>query len=1227
MLLPLAVALLSAAPAVVAPPPPEDLASARAQELATRALNDARAARGAAHLVRLHTLRDEVQDLNLLAEPYAAILFRRAADPLVRFTARRLYADLERARGRTQRAKELLAPLGFVQDFAVVGGFDNEGKRGCDTDFGPESAPDFRALYPGKAGDVAWQRLTEKPSDGVVDLSLAVRPSSEVVAYGLTFLEATAETRVALGVGASGAFRLFVNGAKVAARDDYNAASPDQARVEVRLRKGLNRVLVKVCQQSGPLAFWLRQERPDGERLDAKVTLPDVVPPLEKGPPPAPRPLPTLAEAMRALVKQSPKDARLRADEAVVLEWTKAFDLGARLPALEAQTAAELPGADEEVLRTAAALSGDDHNEARALLTRAATPGSSGLTRLALARLELDRDFPIRALPMLDALLQESPRSASVQVARARALEALGEKAKAERALEAAYAAMHLYPLVAREAVALSRRLQRLNEAVERARAAVALRFDDLESRRLLASLLSDAGNADGAIDALERILVLDPYDLSTRLRLAELLCANGKLEQGQARFAEARALAPTEAEVSEREGRAYLAAGKEDDGVAALQRSLKLRPQATQVKDMLRALRGGDVSAGTRWAIPVAQLLAETGDDAADDAVILADVTATRVQASGLASRFSQLVVRVQHERGVEAFRQLPIPYSPDRQEVRVLKARLTRPDGSVVESHGDNEQSVNEPWTGMYYDTRARVLTFPALAAGDVLEVQWRLDDTASENLLSDYFGAVDGVQSTFPKRHYRYVVEMPKARPLYWNQVGQPAWFKASQEASSDGFTAFRFEAAQVPKVVPEPQMPGASEVGAVLHVSTYQTWQQVSRYWWGLVREQLKPNDELQKTVDLTLKGIDRKDTRKVVAALYNFVVSNTRYVALEFGIHGYQPYRVDRVLARRFGDCKDKASLLVAMLKLAGVDADLVLLRMRHLGQLGSEPASLSAFNHAIAYVPALDWYLDGTAEFGGATGLPSADRQANVLVVNGAGEGVFRTTPEAKADDNPTTMELQVALTELGAAEVSGSLEVRGQGAPETRRAYQAAGARKHTFEQAWAQSFPGMSVDELTVSDVTRLEDPVKLGFRFHAPRWAEALPSTLRFFPFGAGRAFTQAMAPLVDRKLDAFFPGVWKNVFHVTYTAPAGWVVGEVPAPLDLTSPFGRFTLTAKAGPDGKLHADGELAFTQPRVSAKDYPAFRAWLLEVDQAFGRKLVLQKQGGGQTASREVAR
>src|SRR5262249_8947057 len=151
------------------------------------------------------------------------------------------------------------------------------------------------------------------------------------------------------------------------------------------------------------------------------------------------------------------------------------------------------------------------------------------------------------------------------------------------------------------------------------------------------------------------------------------------------------------------------------------------------------------------------------------------------------------------------------------------------------------------------------------------------------------------------------------------------------------------------------------------------------------------------------------------------------VTNTRYVALEFGIHGYKPYRVDRVLARRFGDCKDKASLIVAMLKVAGVDARLVLLRMRTLGGLTPEPASLAAFNHAIAYVPALDLFLDGTAEFHGTKDLPSADRVADVLIVEPQGGSRFFVTPEAKPEDNVSVLDLTVALKADGSAQLKGS--------------------------------------------------------------------------------------------------------------------------------------------------------------------------------------------------------
>ncbi len=1207
--------------AALAASPDENPVTTRAKALGKEVLSKQGSLEAVAPLVRLHGMLGEVDDLNLLADPYALLLARQVVNKDVRTLARLFFADVEQARGRTQRGGDALDPLGFVSDFYAVGGFDNEGKGGCDTDFGPEGATDLKATYPGKGRETRWRRVPSKTSTGFVELGTLLRPSTGVVAYALTFLQADAETRVNIGLGTSGAYRLWVNGVKASSSDAYHVPQMDQARVQVRLRRGINRVLLKVCHESGPLGFYFRQERAEGAPVAARVVLPEVVPPLEKGTAPMATPLPTVTDGFAALVKARPNDALLRSDYATVLGYTRAYDERELTASREADKASDAKPDDVELHLRAAALNNHDFNERRRHIARAVgLDPKNPWPRLALAQHELQQDHPELALPMFEELIKDHPKLAAAWLGRARCLEALGQRPLALNVIEEAFLRMPHVPAVAREAAAQSRRMERLDEAEGRMRTALALRFNDTGLRNALGGLLADMGKVDAATEQLERALVLDPYDNGIRLRLAELYAANGNPTKADAAFAAARTFAPEEPEVYEREGRALLQGGRRDDALAAFQESLKLRPQNPALKEALRALQGQDAAAGVTHTFAIAPLAKEVPDTTKEDAVYLADVTAVRVQTSGLSSRFHQLAVKVLNGRGVDAFRQWPITYSPDRQEVRVLKARITKPDGSIVDSYGDSDQHMNEPWTGMYYDARARVLSFPALGVGDTLELQWRVEDTALENLLSDYFGDVDSVQGGYPKKRYRYVVEMPKERPLYWNKATLPTFVKTSQE--NDGARVlWRFEAQDIPKITPEPNMPGLSEVAATLHVSTYQTWDQVGKYWWGLVKDQLTPNDELIKTVDTVLKGVDRKDTAKVVAAIYGFVVTNTRYVALEFGIHGYKPYRVDRVLARRFGDCKDKASLIVAMLRVAGVDSRLVLLRMRSLGALTSEPASLAAFNHAIAYVPALDLFLDGTAEFHGTKDLPSADRVADVLVVEPSGGSRFLVTPEAKPEDNVSTLDMTVTLGPDGSAELKGETVVSGQGAPEYRRSYQSAGSRKATFEQQWAQSFPGLSVAKLDVSDTTKLEEPMKLSFQMRAPRYAEVLPLGLRFFPLGAGRAFTQVLAPLSERKTDAVFPGVWVNKFTVRYEPPPGLVSQSVPEDFDESTEFGRATLKVRVEA-GKPIVTGEIVMAKARIPAAQYPKFRAWLLRVDQAFSRKLTVLTTGN-QSASR----
>src|SRR5690606_2862909 len=94
---------------------------------------------GAAALYQLAALSHEVQDLAHLVRALSAVANRPSAHPLNRDLARQLLMEVEQRRGRLPRVRTLAQDLGVLSDFWIVGGFDNEGKAGCDQDFGPEA--------------------------------------------------------------------------------------------------------------------------------------------------------------------------------------------------------------------------------------------------------------------------------------------------------------------------------------------------------------------------------------------------------------------------------------------------------------------------------------------------------------------------------------------------------------------------------------------------------------------------------------------------------------------------------------------------------------------------------------------------------------------------------------------------------------------------------------------------------------------------------------------------------------------------------------------------------------------------------------------------------------------------------------------------------------------------------------------------------------------------------
>jgi hypothetical protein len=400
-----------------------------------------------------------------------------------------------------------------------------------------------------------------------------------------------------------------------------------------------------------------------------------------------------------------------------------------------------------------------------------------------------------------------------------------------------------------------------------------------------------------------------------------------------------------------------------------------------------------------------------------------------------------------------------------------------------------------------------------------------------------------------------------------------------------------------------------MPPWSEVLGFVHVSTYPSYKELGAWYWGLSRDQLELDSATRELTQRIAAG--KTTVREKVEAVYDWVVKNTRYVALEFGIYGYKPRRSVQTVARGWGDCKDKAAVIVAMLNELGIDSTMVLVRTGHRGRFRSDVASLAPFDHAIAYVPELDLYLDGTAEFTGSRELPAMDQGALALRVNG-GRTELVTLPDNDPKTHVKRRQVTMRLGPTGNADLDLAYETTGASASAWRARYAGEATRRARVLEDLSQEFPGIEIagSGVTLNDVSNYEQPVSLRVHAKAPHlWRdEGGTLSLRVTP---RERLTALYASLPRRQLDVDIGAVATLEERHEITLPPGHEVKGAPGNVRLDTPFGSVAIQVAQEP-GKVVVESRVALAVSRVSPEQYPEFRKFCQAADAAFEPRLVL---------------
>jgi hypothetical protein len=281
------------------------------------------------------------------------------------------------------------------------------------------------------------------------------------------------------------------------------------------------------------------------------------------------------------------------------------------------------------------------------------------------------------------------------------------------------------------------------------------------------------------------------------------------------------------------------------------------------------------------------------------------------------------------------------------------------------------------------------------------------------------------------------------------------------------------------------------------------------------------------------------------------------------------------------------------------------------------GDFETYPASLAPFDHAIAYVPSLDLYLDGTAEYTGATELPSMDRGALALQVN-EGHPKLVHLPDPPASESTTTRRVDITESPDGSAQLDWRLSVTGAGAGGFRQRYHVESSRKERLSEDLGGEFAGLTLTQIDANNLEDIDTPVSLHVHARSPDLARHDGSTLAF-PAGPRPHLVRDLAPLSARHLDVRLHAKTTAVSDWILHAPAGAHVVSAPTAAGVDSPFGSVHVTVETSGSAPrtsdaVHVVTTIVLSESRILAKDYPAFRAFCEAGDRLLGQQLVVSK-------------
>ncbi len=822
----------------------------------------------------------------------------------------RLYAMTYRAWARRRRgdfagALELAGRSGLAGNFSFLGPLPL-------ATFGGEIPPWGPGSTLGKRGGVAWRlwQASQLDAPGVFDLQSmsAHAPGSCMVAA--TWISVPHSQQVHLSLGVEGTFRLLVDGQHLLQETEPTHFDFDRFGIAVALPAGAHEAEVLVCSEELAPRLGLRATDGQGAPLKTSSTPPDgwSVPkePLKVKSTGIQHTFETSAGRAGASAQEKEafarylfvtggdttrKRARALVEDAIRQEFTVdrallAFRLaGERNEARSWLDQAEQSASDSprdqvrmNVARAQHELHGLAPRDARRHFERVLAIDPSNVeAAIELARLLTEGDRAMDAIAVLRRALARKPRSAYLLATLATTLRQAEQSADAD-AVDRAVVALDLDETSIRDALegaALRGQAYEVRHWASR----IDEGFRSIDLRAAAARSLASIGESEAGHRLLLRSVDRAPDDRNARWALAQFEGAIGKIDAERASIS---------------------ALAGEADSEPALREYLELSRDASPLFF-------------EHWRLDVPGWRALQADPAGtqEQERVLASVRVTRVHESGLASSYHQSLVEIRDTEAEARNAITSVGYDAARQTLELRRAVVHHPDGRIDSARVLGEHPIGDPSIATYTSERALDLDFGHLDPGDVLELEVVRHETEPRYDSAGAFDELESMGDGAATVRSELVFDLPASLPFHWEASPGIAHFEQAKGARH--LHTFRGE--KLTATAREARMPALEELLPLVHVSSFSSWDEVGALYGKMVAEASASDANIARLAqEIASKTADSKERARLVFE----VATRLQYVGLELGIEGIRPRPARQSLLRGWGDCKDKAVVMLAL---------------------------------------------------------------------------------------------------------------------------------------------------------------------------------------------------------------------------------------------------------------------------------------------------------------------